>query len=251
MHSIRWAARRKRRPTAGVVIVVWHHVAMPEELFDALEIGPRDATHVFVWLHGLGDTGHGHEAAVNALPLPDSASVRFILPHAPPRPVTVNSGTIMPAWYDIRSIGGEDHDVGGIRLAADNVSLFIDRELDRGVPSDRIGICGFSQGGCVALQIALRYPDPLVACVGLSTYVADTESLHDEAAEANRELPVFLGHGMRDPMVPVAAMHHTRRVLEREGHEVTCGSYPMAHEICPEELADVGEWLRPLLVDAP
>ncbi len=228
--------------------VVWHHVPMTEALLEALEIGPRDASHVFLWLHGLGDSGHGHGPVVRALTLPESVSARFILPHATPRPVTVNSGAIMPAWYDIRALGGGDHDVGGIRYAADQVSLFIDRELDRGLPSERIFVCGFSQGGCVGLQVALRYPARLGGAVGLSTYIADTGSLANEASEANRRLPVFLGHGMRDPMVPVAAMSDARRVLEDERYDVTCASYPMQHEICPEELADLGEWLSPLLV---
>lgn len=220
---------------------------MDQELLEALEIGSDDATHVFLWLHGLGDTGHGHADVVRMLAMPDGVRPRFILPHAPRRPVTVNMGMIMPAWYDIRALGGGDQDIGGIRDAADRVSLFIDRELDRGLPSDRVFVCGFSQGGCVALHIALRYPEPLGGAIGLSTYIADVASLENEAAEANADLAVFLGHGLRDPMVPFAAMSRTKDALEEHGHEVTCGTYPMEHAICPEEMTDVSLWLEPLL----
>lgn len=220
---------------------------MDDELLGALEIGADDPTHVFLWLHGLGDSGHGHGDVVRMLSFPDPVRPRFILPHAPSRPVTVNMGTVMPAWYDIRAIGGGQHDIGGIRDAADRVSLFIDREQSRGVSSERIFVCGFSQGGCVALHIALRYPDRLAGAVGLSTYMADVASLDAEATLVNADLAVFLGHGLRDPMVPISAMSHTKDALQRFGHDVTCGTYPMEHAICPEELADLGVWIEPLL----
>lgn len=220
---------------------------MDTETLDCLKIGPDDATHVFLWLHGLGDSGHGHADVVRMLEFPDGIRAQFVLPHAPRRSVSVNNGAIMPAWYDIRSIGGGQHDIGGIRDAADRVSLFIDRELDRGVPAERIFLCGFSQGGCVALHIALRYPERLGCAVGLSTYMADVASLDAEAAPENADLPVFLGHGLRDPMVPISAMNHAKGKLESLGHEVTCATYPMEHAICPEEVADLGLWLRPRL----
>lgn len=221
---------------------------MSDELLPALVLEPEsEATHAFLWLHGLGDSGAGHEDVVRLLPLPDDVHARFILPHAPNRPVTVNMGAIMPAWYDIRVIGGADHDIGGIRGAADRVSLFVDQQLDLGIPSNRIFLCGFSQGGVVALHIALRYPEPLAGAIGLSTYLADVDSLSDEAAAENADLPVFLGHGVRDPMVPFAAMSQTKDVLEDLGHEVTCGTYPMEHSICPEEIEDIGVWLRDLV----
>ena len=227
---------------------LWHHGAMSDDLLPALELEPAgDATHAFIWLHGLGDSGHGHEDVVRMLPLAAGVAARFILPHAPSRPVTVNLGAIMPAWYDIRAIGGRDHDVGGIRDAADKVSLFVDREIERGLPPERIFLAGFSQGGVVALQIALRYPETLAGAIGLSTYMADVDSLKDEAAAANADLPVFLGHGVRDPMVPIAAMSQAKDTLESLGHEVTCGTYPMEHSICPEELNDLGVWLDGLL----
>jgi len=227
---------------------LWHHEAMSHDLLPALVIDPvGDPTHVFLWLHGLGDSGAGHEQVVRLLPLPDHVSARFILPHAPNRPVTVNMGAILPAWYDIKAIGGRDHDIPGIRAAADQVSLFIDQQVDAGIPADRIFVAGFSQGGCVALHIALRYPEALAGVIGLSTYIADIESLADEAAESNADLPAFLGHGVRDPMVPFAALSQAKDTLERLGHDVTCGTYPMEHSICPEELEDLGVWLRDLM----
>jgi phospholipase/carboxylesterase len=223
---------------------------MTSEPLRALVIGPEDgATHAIIWLHGLGDTGFGHEDVVRALELPESSHVRFILPHAPSRPVTVNMGMVMPAWYDIASIGGGGSvDQDGIQESAAAVGRLVEREVDRGVPTERIFLAGFSQGGVIALYLAFRHPDRLAGVLGLSTYLVGDDTLEKETAAANRSLPVFLGHGTDDPMVPFASLDRTRVRLASLGHRVTARSYPMGHAVCVEEIRDVGTWLSDLLV---
>ncbi|MAG59062.1 MAG: carboxylesterase [Planctomycetes bacterium] len=221
---------------------------MDHEPLATLELGNTDdATHSFLWLHGLGDTGHGHADVVEMLDFPDGVRARFVLPHAPSRPVTVNMGMIMPAWYDIRQLGGGQHDSKGIELSAEKIRDLVDQEVSRGVPAERIFVCGFSQGGVVALKVALEYPSRLAGAIGLSTYLADDGSLATSAHDANADLEFFLGHGTHDPMVPFAALAHARTTLENLGHQVTVGTYPMEHSLCDEELADISKWLEPLL----
>ncbi len=216
-----------------------------ESLLDAIEIEPPGgaATHAVFWLHGLGDTGHGHVDVVRSLALSRDARVRFILPHAPEIPVTVNFGMVMPAWYDVESLEGERHDLDGVRRSARRLEALVARETRRGIASERIVLAGFSQGGVVALHLALRHGARLLAAIGLSTYMIGAETLDAEASPANARLPVFMAHGTRDPMVPLRGARAARDVLCARGHDVTWREYPMQHEVSLEEIEDVGAWL--------
>ncbi len=217
---------------------------MDSPRLDAIEIAPKKpATHSVIWMHGLGDTGHGHVDVVRALKLPSSAAVRFVLPHAPEIPVTINGGLVMPAWYDVVALGGERHDVAGVRRSAKAVEALVRLEVERGVPSERIALAGFSQGGVIALFLATRYPGRLLGAIGLSTYLVGADSLAAEASEANRGLPVFQAHGTDDPMVPLAGAARSRDALRAAGYVVEWHEYPMQHEICMEEIGDVGRWV--------
>jgi phospholipase/carboxylesterase len=197
-----------------------------------------------VWLHGLGADGHDFEPIVPYLGLEPSLGVRFVFPHAPRRPVTINMGMVMPAWYDIR--GPElrrDQDEAGIRTSAEQVRALVAREVERGVPSKRIVLAGFSQGGAMALYVALRHPEALAGVLALSTYLVLDSTLDEEAAAANRTIPLFQAHGTADPLVGLERGEAARDRLRALGYGVEWKSYPMGHELCPDEIRDVGAWL--------
>jgi len=218
---------------------------MSEELLRTVEIEPdTPARFSVVWLHGLGADGHDFEPIVPYLGLPRGLGVRFVFPHAPARPVTINMGLIMPAWYDIR--GGDlrrDQDRDGIHRSAAQVSALLARENERGVPSGRIVLAGFSQGGAIALHVGLRHPDRLAGIMALSTYLVCEEDLEAGRAEANAGNAIFAAHGRFDPMVPPARGEAARDRLRELGYAVTWRDYPMGHEVCPEEIAEIGGWL--------
>jgi phospholipase/carboxylesterase len=171
--------------------------------------------------------------------------VRFIFPHAPRRAVTINMGMIMPAWYDIR--GAEfrrDEDGDGIRTSAAQIGALVARENERGVPCERIVMAGFSQGGAIALHVALGHPESFAGILALSTYVVLDSTLEDEISEANRATPIFQAHGTFDPLVGVERGQAARDRLLALNYAVEWHSYPMGHEVCPDEIRDVGIWLR-------
>ena len=204
-----------------------------------------------IWLHGLGADGHDFEPIVPYLGLDPSLRVRFVFPHAPPRPVTVNAGMIMRAWYDIRQLGSrEDEDEHGIRESATLLTGVIEEERERGVPSERIVLAGFSQGGALALHVALRHPAPLAGLLVLSAYLVLEEQVEAERHAANRTLPIFQAHGTLDPMVPVTAGERARDVLLRLGYPVEWRAYPMGHEVRPEEIRHIGTALGRMLGSA-
>jgi phospholipase/carboxylesterase len=210
--------------------------------------GP-DPSAAVIWLHGLGADGHDFEPLVPQLSWPGAPAIRFVFPHAPPRPVTVNGGMEMRAWYDIVSLGsGRDHDQKGIAESVNQAAELIRRERQRGIAAERIIIAGFSQGGAIALQLALRYPERLAGLVALSTYLLLEHSLESDANEINRDIPVFVGHGTLDPMVPCQLGEAAARRLEQMGHPVDWHSYSMPHAVCPEEIADLTSWLRDRLI---
>ncbi|RMG43415.1 MAG: carboxylesterase [Acidobacteria bacterium] len=211
----------------------------------AIEIGPERAEAAVIWLHGLGADGHDFVPIVPELRLPASPAVRFIFPHADLRPVTINMGLIMRAWYDIRDLSLDDrgHDPKGIAESAARIRELIDRERARGIAPERIVLAGFSQGGAMALHTGLRYPERLAGIVGLSCYLLFPDRLAEEASQANRGLPVFLGHGTMDPMVPLAAGEQAAARLREAGYAVTFHTYPVPHAVHPQEIADVGAWL--------
>ncbi len=206
--------------------------------------GP-DPTASVIWLHGLGADGHDFEPLVPQLSWPGAPDIRFVFPHAPVRPVTLNGGMPMRAWYDIISIdAGRDHDGRGIVSSVNQSAALINREIERGIPADRIVLAGFSQGGAIAVQLALRFPKRLAGLMALSTYLLFPDRLERQAHKANLELPVFVGHGSSDPMVPFNMGEALARQLESIGHPVEWHSYPMPHSVCPQEIIDITAWLR-------
>jgi phospholipase/carboxylesterase len=198
-----------------------------------------------IWLHGLGADGHDFEPVVPELRLPDELALRFVFPHAPIRPVTINAGMRMRAWYDIIAIDRRARqDEEGIRESAAATVELIEREKERGVPAERIVLAGFSQGGAIAIHAALRYPERLAGLVALSTWMSLGDTLAGEASPANRDLPIFLAHGRQDPMVPVALGEQTREALAAAGYALEWHTYDMPHAVCPAEIADISAWLQ-------
>ena len=213
------------------------------DLLPAVEIEPKlPAKAAVIWLHGLGADGHDFEPIVPALHLPELLAIRFILPHAPSLPVTVNNGMIMPAWYDIIRFGEErEFNRAQLEASAHAVHAFIDREIARGVPANKILLAGFSQGGAVCYQAALTYGQRLAGVLGLSTYFPTHGTLQFNAAQ--NTLPVMICHGTDDPIVPISMARNSRRSLESYGLTPVFRNYRMAHEVCGEELGDIAQFL--------
>ncbi len=198
-----------------------------------------------IWLHGLGADGHDFVAIVAELRLPPSMSVRFIFPHARPRPVTINNGFVMRAWYDITSLGPDRReDEAGIRESAEVVRKYVEQENARGIVSDRIVIAGFSQGGAIALQAALRHPQRLAGVLALSTYLPLQQSLAAEASPANRDVPILVCHGLNDGVVPATMGKAAHATLQSLGYPVEWHAYPMEHQVCMEEVVEISRWLQ-------
>jgi phospholipase/carboxylesterase len=214
------------------------------QLPEAIEVetgATPDAT--VIWLHGLGADGHDFEPVVPELGLPAGLGLRFVFPHAPVRPVTINMGMPMRAWYDILQMGGGREDAPGIRASQALVEALIARERDRGIAATRIVLAGFSQGGAIALHAGLRHTQPLAGVLALSTYLPLASTLAAERSEANRDAPVFLAHGTHDPMIGIDRARASRAALEALGYPVQWREYAMPHSVCAEELADIGAWL--------
>lgn len=201
-----------------------------------------------IWMHGLGDTGHGWSQAVPELGLPPSLRARFLFPHAPSMPVTINQGYVMPAWYDVRAADfGARADVAGVRASRDRIEAMIAAERARGVAASRIVLAGFSQGGAIALYTGVRHAERLAGIVGLSTYVIDPGSLAAQASPANRDVPILMAHGTLDPVIPIALAEASRDVLVSGGWHVEWHAYPMEHSAVLEELRVVGAFLARVL----
>jgi phospholipase/carboxylesterase len=181
---------------------------------------------------------------VDALDLPD-APIRFVFPHAPYQPVTINNGMVMRAWYDIVSTDLDRRaDEAGVRASQRLVEPLLEREKHRGIPAHRIALAGFSQGGAIALQTGVRHPERLAGIMALSCYVAIPDSLASERTEANRDVPIFMAHGTYDPVVPAQLARRSRELLAQLGYEVEWHEYPMEHSVAPEEVEAIGAWLR-------
>src|ERR671910_1875156 len=205
-----------------------------------------------IWLHGLGADGHDFVPIVEELRLPPSMAVRFIFPHARPRPVTINNGFVMRAWYDITGMGSDrEEDDAGIRESATVLNGYVQQENARGVESKRIVLAGFSQGGAIALQAALRYPERLGGVMALSTYLPLRDSVATEVSPANRDVPILMCHGLRDGMVPASLGKASRDLLVSLGYQVEWQSYPMEHSVCMEEVLDISKWLQARLARNP
>jgi phospholipase/carboxylesterase len=219
---------------------------MPE-LLDAIEIetGKNPAASV-IWLHGLGADGNDFAPIVPELRLP-KAAIRFVFPHAPVQPVTINGGMRMRAWYDITDGAIRREDERGVRASQVLIETLIAREKKRGTKAERLVLAGFSQGGAIALHTGLRHPERIAGIMALSTYVPVAEKLSAEASAANRHVPIFMAHGTHDPVIPLARAEQSRGLLESLGYPVEWHEYGMPHSVCPEELADIGTWLGKVL----
>ncbi len=203
-----------------------------------------------IWMHGLGADGHDFVSIVPHLKLPEGVPVKFIFPHAEVRPVTLNGGMAMRAWYDIKSLDRNGlQDEEGIRASQARIEQIIAEEREAGVPSYKIVIAGFSQGGAIALQTALRHKDRLAGLMPLSTYLPLSGSLASEGSEANKNIPILMCHGSHDAVLPIQLGESSRDQLTQAGYTVDWHSYPMAHEVCMEEIADIGNWLSTVLAD--
>lgn len=205
-----------------------------------------------IWLHGLGADGHDFEALIPELRLPNEHSLRFIFPHAPYRPITLNNGYTMRGWYDIRTLTLSDEseeDSAGIRASEAALRQLIDNERSRGIPSQQILIAGFSQGGAIALHTALRYPDPLAGVLALSTYLPLATTLSSERHHANRATPIFLAHGELDEVILLEYALDSRDQLIAQGYPVQWNIYDgMGHTLCEQELGDIRHFLLQNLV---
>jgi phospholipase/carboxylesterase len=203
----------------------------------------RTADAVVIWLHGLGADGHDFASLPPQLGMPSGLAIRYVFPHAPEMPVTLNMGMRMRAWYDIVSLDARGQDEAGIRRSAAAIDALVAGEIERGVPAERIVLAGFSQGAAMALFTGLRYPDRLGGIIALSGYLPLTAALSDEAAPANRQLDVFQAHGRHDEVVPYALGHGSAEGLRAAGYRVDWREYAMAHQVCLEEVQDIGRWL--------
>jgi phospholipase/carboxylesterase len=215
---------------------------------DAIEMETGAAPRAAVlWLHGLGADGHDFEPIVPELGLPASLPVRFVFPHAPIRPVTLNQGMRMRAWYDIYRLGGGPEDEAGIRASEGFLRELVQKEKARGIEASKIVIAGFSQGGAIALQTALRFPERLAGVLALSTYLPLAGKLEAERSPVNGETPIFMAHGTYDDVIPLQRADDSRRALEKLGYPVQWHAYPMPHSVCPQEIADIAAFLVRLL----
>ena len=211
------------------------------DLLPCVELGPKSGAEAgVIWLHGLGADGHDFVPIVKELGLPGVERVRFVFPHAPPMPVTINGGMVMPAWYDILEADlKRRHDMDGVARSTVAIQALIDRELDRGLAPEKLILAGFSQGGAMALHVGLRAGLPLAGLIGLSSYLLSDEAPGDSGPRP----PLFMGHGVFDPMVPLARGQACRRQLEEWGESVAWHEYPMEHEVCLEEIESLGSWM--------
>jgi phospholipase/carboxylesterase len=220
-------------------------------LLPAVEIqtGPRP-THAVIWLHGLGADGHDFEPVVGEFDARRLPPTRFIFPHAPMRPVTINAGYVMRAWYDLVSLDFTEvrEDPAGVRESAAQVEALIAREQGRGVAEANIVVAGFSQGGAIALHTGLRHPRRLAGILALSTYLPLVDTLEREAAPANLDVPIFMAHGEHDGVIPYSFAAQSGRFLQAQGYPLEWHRYRLEHGVSPEELRDIEDWLAKVLV---
>ncbi|MDB6158410.1 MAG: carboxylesterase [Gammaproteobacteria bacterium] len=218
-------------------------------MLEAIEIETgRKPTGAVIWLHGLGADGHDFAPIVPQLVGPDERPLRFVFPHAPVRPVTINGGMPMRAWYDILGFDrGIPQDTAGIRASAAEAAELISRENQRGIPTKRIVLGGFSQGGAISLFAGPRHPEKLAGIMGLSCYLLLEDLLPAERTRVNYQTPIFLAHGTQDPVVDVRRGTEARQLLEAGGYPVEWHAYPMPHSVCPQEIEDIAAWLRKVL----
>ena len=216
------------------------------KLLDHLEVTTSESPlYSVIWLHGLGADGHDFEPIVPYLGLSPATAVRFIFPHALMRPVTVNGGAVMRAWYDIIELStSRGQDEAGISHSAGKITELVDFEIARGIPASKIILAGFSQGGAMALHVGLRYRQKLAGIMALSAYLLFPERLQSEASEANSRTPVFVAHGSQDPVVPYSLGQAVQTTLLAGQWPVEWHSYPIPHSVSQAEIADIGRWMQ-------
>jgi phospholipase/carboxylesterase len=221
---------------------------MTTELLPAVELNPSSQPKASViWLHGLGADGHDFGPVVPELHIPETASVRFVFPHAPMRPVTIHGGAVMRAWYDIKTLDLERHvEEADLEQSREQLEAWIAHERALGIPSEKIVVAGFSQGGAIVLYAGLQSKERLGGILALSCYHPLPNLIKERASEANRAVPIFMAHGSQDPVVPIHLAEGTVTTLEENGYGVAWHSYPMPHSVSPQEIADIGSWLRAL-----
>jgi len=203
-----------------------------------------NSRHAVIWLHGLGADGNDFAPIVPELVDPGWPPLRFVFPHAPVRPITINGGVPMRAWYDISGLEiAQRQDETGIRASIGQLDELIERERSRGVPAQNIFLAGFSQGGAIVLAGGIRHAQRLGGIIALSTYLPMAEKTDAEAAAANRDVPIFMAHGMLDPTISHALGEMSRDYLAQRGYTIDWHAYPMAHQVCMEEIADLRRWI--------
>jgi phospholipase/carboxylesterase len=214
------------------------------EFFPCVELDPGvKATASVIWLHGLGANGHDFVPVVPQLQLPADLPLRFVFPHAPSIPVTINQNYVMPAWFDVLELGQErSFNAHQLLAASAGVHKLIDRELERGVASDRILLAGFSQGGAVCFQAALTYDKPLAGYMALSTWFPTADAI--EVHPANAALPVLLCHGTQDKILPLTMAQNAKQYLEQLGLHPDYRTYAMAHQVCSEQIQDMAGFIQ-------
>ena len=214
-----------------------------------IEINPSaPPAYVVIWLHGLGADGHDFEAIVPELKLPETLPVRYLFPHAPLRPITVNMGMVMRGWYDIVEPDvSRKVDQTGIEESAAQLAELIQREIVTGMSSERIVLAGFSQGGVIVLHAGLRFESPLAGILAMSTYCPTLASLEQVSRTANQHTPIMMAHGRYDPLIPAALGKTARDGLIDRGYAVQWHEYPIQHEVCTEEIRQVRDWMVTLM----
>ncbi len=218
---------------------------MSEQL-NAVIVEPKSShKSSIIWLHGLGANGHDFEPVVPELKLPAKSGIRFIFPHAPVRPVTINGGMVMRAWYDVRNTDlRKQEDSQSIHQSSQLINQYIQQEIDSGIPANRIILAGFSQGGAIALHCGLRYPDKLAGLLVLSSYLPLPEIFSDQANKPEQCPPILMLHGEYDPVIPVDSGETSAEFLQNHGFQVDWRTYHMDHAVCLEEIRDIGMWIQ-------
>lgn len=219
---------------------------MMNELLPCVEVEPAETPMASViWLHGLGADGHDFAGIVPQLNLPATAAIRFVFPHAPVKPITINNGYAMRAWYDIAGFDlGSREDSAGVIASQQLIQALIEHEHKRGIAYSRIFLAGFSQGGAMALYCGLRFPERLAGILALSAYLPLATTLATEASAINKDIPIFMAHGTSDTVVPLKLAQISYGLLLQLGYSIDFRCYPMDHSVCMEEVNDIGQWFK-------